>query len=195
MFRSAAVPSRLWRGRWTPFRLIVLGAFLGLLSALADAGVTLASNLGFLHGILDAVPYALVLLDEALIGVAGPVGLFLVLCGLALHLRSYRPPGRSRSFRVALGGAGLGLAAGLLLGVVHLSVDLLPPEMFTVGLVEDLVLVLFAGAVAAGVGLFAALCGLAGLAREAQVEQAGPPGNGLRLRRGKSIYRAVPSGR
>ncbi len=186
-------PTPVRSGRWTPFRMIVVGAFLGLLSAGLDAVVTVVSNLGLLRGVFDAVPYGIVLLDEAMLGIAVPVGLFLVLCGLALHLRSHRRPGRSRSFHAALGGATFNLAAGLLIGVLHLLIDLLPPELFTLDLVRNLVLVLFVGAVAAALGLFIAFCGLAGLVQEAPAGEAGPPPSRVRAPRGKSIYRVVPS--
>lgn len=155
-------------------------------SVALDAVVSLRSNLALLEGTLVSIPYGLVIVDAVMKGFLVPIGLFLVLCGIALHLRSTRPPGRTLALRAALGGAGLNLAAGLLLGVVTFSLDLLPPEIYTVEFLRDLFLVFFAGTVAAAAGLLIAFCGMAALARSPHVN-AIPPG--------KSIYRGVPSAR
>ncbi len=195
MWDEAASPALLWRSRWTPGRLIVVGAFLGFLAVGLDAAVGLASNLALLHGALDAVPYGIVLLDAATTGFLVPIGLFMVLCGIALHLRAQRPPGRSVAFRAALSGAALHLAAGLILGVLTVSLDLLPPEVFTVDLVRNLVLLLFVGTVGAALGLLVAFCGIAALVRQAPAPEAGRPRVRVRSPLGKSIYRRAPSAR
>lgn len=191
-----APPSpRARTGRWTPARLIVLGAVLGFGSAALDASVALSADLSLLAGILSTVPGWLFVLDAALADLLVPVGFFLVLGGLLLAVRSARPPGRSRAFRAGLGGAALNLAAGLLLGVVNFSPYVLPPELLTVDLLRNVVMVLFLGAVVAGAGLLVALCAMAAIVREEPAP--GPAGMGVRVRtpRGKSIYRGAPSAR
>lgn len=195
MWVESTFHPRVRWGRWTPGFLIVLGAFLAFLAVGLDASIALASNLALLHGVLDAVPYGIVLLDVALMGFLVPIGLFLVLCGIALHLRAHRPPGRSLAFRTVLSGAGLHLAAGLILGVLNVSLELLPPEVFTVDLVRTLVILMFIGTVGAALGLFVAFCGIAALVRQAPAPVDGRPG--LRARRplGKSISRQAPSAR
>lgn len=194
MWDEDAAPARR-SARWTPGWLIVVGAFLGFLAVGLDAAVALASNLAFLQGVFDAVPYGIVLLDSVVMGFLVPIGLFLVLCGIALHLRAHRPPGRSLAFRAALSGAGLHLAAGLILGVLNVSLDLLPPEVFTVDLVRNLVLLLFIGTVGAALGLLVAFCGIAGLVRQSAAVETGHPRAPVRSRLGKSIYRRAPSAR
>ncbi len=175
-------------GRWTPARLIGVGAVLGFAAVGLDAAVALSSNLALLQGVLGAVPFPIVLLDTAMMGFLVPAGLFLVLCGIALHLRAQRPPGRSLAFRGALSGAGLHLTAGLLLGVLNVSLVVLPSNVFSIDLVRTLVLVLFVGTVAAGVGLLVALCGIAALVR--QGAGVGDGGIGVRppASPGKTIY-------
>jgi hypothetical protein len=188
-------PPRVNWGRWTPARLIVLGAAFGFGAPAFHAAISLSSDLSLLQGVVGSVPYEAVLLDAGLMGTLVPVGLFLVLCGIALHLRAQRPPGRSAAFRAALGGAFLNLAAGLLLGLLNLSVDVVPLDLFTVPVVRDLVLALFAATVTAAVGLLVALCGLAALVRQEPVAGEARRLHRFRLRRGKSIYRGAPSAR
>ncbi len=175
--------------------MIVLGAALSLLPTLLDAGLSLNSTLSFLDGRLSGQPTWLVLLDASLVGLLVPVGLFLALCGILLAVRSLRPAGPSGAFRAALGGAGINLAAGLMLGLLNLSGYLLPLEFFTVDFVRSEVLVAFAAAVAAGVGLFLAFLGIAALLREQPAPHAIRRATRLRVRRGKSIYQRVPSAR
>lgn len=192
---EAFPPLSVRRRRWTPARLIVLGAVLGFGPVALDAAVSLSSNLAFLGGVIGAVPYGLLLLDAALMGLMVPVGLFLVLGGILLHLRSLRPPGHSRSFRAGLGGAEVNLAAGLLLGVVNFSLYVLPPELLTADFARNVVMVLFLGTVAAAAGLLIAFCGMAALVREEPLPRTIPVVVRVRAPREKDIYRDAPSAR
>lgn len=182
-------------GRWTPARLIVLGAVLGFGPLVLDAAVVLASNLAVLEGTLSPVPYGVVVLDAALAGLAAPVGLFLALSGLLLYLRSRHPPGRSRAFRAGFGGAALNLAASLQLGFLNFSLYLLPSELLTVPFLRNLVLAIFLSTVVAGAGLLVALLGMAALARDAPAADSDARAVRVRMARRKSIYRRAPSAR
>lgn len=182
-------------GRWTPARLIVLGAVLGFGPVVLDAAVVLVSNLAVLEGTLSPVPYAVVILDAALLAVAAPVGWFLALSGLLLYLRSRHPPGRSRAFRAGFGGAAINLAAGLQLGLLNFSLYLLPPELLTLEFLRNVVLVLFLSSVVAGAGFLLAFLGMAALAREAPAADSDARAVRVRMARGKSIYRRAPSAR
>lgn len=182
-------------GRWTPARLIALGAVMGFGPTLLDAGVTLGADLALLSASLDFPPYTLALLDQALATFLVPVGLFLVLCGVLLSVRSHHPFGRRMVFRVALGGAGLNLAAGLVSGILKLALLLLPAQLATVGLFRDVVVGLFVGAILAAAGLLVCLCGIAAVAREPDPSDATRPTTRLRERLRKSIYRFDPSAR
>lgn len=191
---APALP-RARMGRWTPARLIVLGAVLGFGSLVFEASVVLSENLSLLAGAFSTLPGWLLVLDAALVDLLAPVGFFLVLCGILLAVRSVRPPGRSPTFRAGLGGAGVSLAAGLLLGLVNFSLFVLPPELLTMDLLRNVVWVLFLGAVAAGTGLLIALCSMAALVREEPVPGSGRVAVRVRAPRGKSIYRGAPSAR
>ncbi len=183
------------RVRWTATRLIVLGAVLGFAPAVLDASFSLNSTLAFLDGRFSGLPFWLVVLNAALLGFLVPVGLFLTLCGILLAERSFRPPGFSRAFRAGLGGAGVNLAAGLMLGVLNLVGYLFPREMMTVDFVRTEVVVAFVAVVAAALGLFLGSLGIAVLLKdEPSVGAQGRPLR-VRVRRGKSIYRRVPSAR
>ncbi len=183
------------RVRWTSTRLIVLGAVLGLVPTVLDASLSLNSTLAFLDGRSAGLPFWLVVLNAALLGLLVPVGFFLALCGVLLTIRTLRPPGRSVAFRVGLGGAGINLAAGLMLGMVNLTGYLIPLELLTVDIVRSEVLVAFVAAVAAGFGLFLSFLGLAALLRDEPVMEAHRRGILVRVRRGKSIYQRAPSAR
>ncbi len=173
--------------------MIVLGAVLGFVAVAIGAALSLSSDLGLLAGNLDAVPAVIDLLGTALAGLLAPAGLFLVVCGVLLALRAAQPPGRSRPFRVGLGGAGVNLAAGLFLGVLNFALNVLPPELFTVDFLRSMLIVLFLGAVAAGAGLLVAFSAIAALVREEAADET-PPAVRVRPARGKSIYRGAPSG-
>ena len=151
---------RIWQVRWTPARLLWVGAFLGAGPALLDAAGTVASNLDFLNGSPAPLPYGFVLLDVALVGLLVPVGLFLVLTGILLAAAAWRPP-RRRVFRAALAGAGTALAAGMLLGLLNLLWFLLPLEFETVTFLENLTLAVFAARVAAALGTLVVILGIA----------------------------------
>lgn len=187
-------PRRRGRGHWTPARLLVLGAVLGFGPVVLDASVALDADLALLGGAGGSLPGGLLLLDAALTDLLVPVGLFLVLCGIVFVVRSTRPPGRSSAFRAAFGGAGFNLAAGLLVGVLRFSLELLPPELITIELLRNAVTVLFLGTVAAAAGLLVALCGTAAMARN-PADRRTPRAVRVREARGKTIYRGAPSGR
>ncbi len=168
---------------------------MGFGAAAFDAAVSLNANLAFLAGSAGGASPGLLLLDAAVTGFLVPLGLFLVLCGITLHLRALHPPGRSRAFHAALGGAGLNLMGGLGLGVLGLSLDLFPPEMFTLGLLRAAVIVIFGLSLLAAAGLLVAFCGMAALLRSRSPTAAMRPATRIRAPRGKSIYRGVPSAR
>ena len=182
-------PARRTRSRWTPARLLLLGALLGFGPVVLDASVALDADLALLAGAAGPVPGWLWVLDSALVDLLVPLGLFFVLAGVLFAVRSRRPPGRSVAFRAALGGAEFNLAAGLLVGLLRFSLGVLPPELITVGLLRNAVVALFLGTVAAAAGLLVALVGTAAVAREPAVGP-GPKAVRVRTPRGKSIYRA-----
>lgn len=179
----------------TPARLIALGAALGFGPAVLDATLSFSSNLALLGGTLGAVPYDAFLLDVALVGLLVPVGFFLALCGIMISLRMLRPPGPRRAFWIGLGGAGVNLAAGLIQGVLNLSVYLMPAALLTVSFLRSLVVTSFVATVAEAVGLMTVLGATAVLVARDPVARPRHRGARLRLRRGKKIYQAVPSGR
>lgn len=190
---EARVPGPRW-GRWTPARLVFAGAVLGAIPVLADAAVTANANLALLAGSLDATPYWLVLLNAALLGLLVPVGFFLVVCGILLALFASRPD-RSRPFRAGLGGAGVSLAAGLLLGLLNLAWFLLPSELLTSTLLRNLVYASFAASVAAGLGTLVAFLAIADAVRDPSRSPSGLRALRVRQPPGKSIYEASPSSR
>ncbi len=194
MMAAETVPQRLRWGRWTPPRLIVLGAVLVAGPILLDAAVTLGANLAFLAGSLDTTPFWLALLDAALVGLLVPVGFFLVVCGILLAVLASRST-RRRTFQAALGGAGVSLASGLLLGVLNLTWYLLPLEYYTVDFLQSLSVAVFVASAAAGVGTLVAFCGIAASVREETHARTDRAALRIRLPRGKSIYRGAPSGR
>ncbi len=181
--------------RWSATRLIVLGAALGFAPALLDASLSLNSTLAFLDGRFSGLPFWLVVLNAAFVGLLVPVGLFLTLCGILLAVRSFRPPGFSWAFRAGLAGAGVNLAAGLMLGMLNLVGYLVPLELMTADFVRSEVVVAFVAAVAAAFGLFLASLGIAVLLKDEPVARAQGRTLRVRVRRGKSIYRRVPSAR
>lgn len=181
--------------RWTPFRLLIVGAGLGLFSLLLGASLATASTLAFLSGELDPVPVWLFLVNVAVVGILGPVGLFLVLCGIAFSILSLRPRPRSRTLRIALGGAGLNLAAGLLLGILNLSLYLLPLQFGSREFLKTVIVVSFLATVVSGAGLLLAFSGIALAARDTSTHRPSPARPFGQPRRGKSIYRGDPSGR
>lgn len=189
--RRVAAPR--W-GRWTPARLVFLGAVIGAVPVLVHAAVTLGANLVLLAGSLEPTPYGLVLLDDALLGILVPVGFFLVVCGILLALFASHPS-RSRPFRMGLGGAGVSLAAGLLLGLLNLAWLLLPSDLLTWAFLRNFVYASFAASVAAALGTLVALLAIAAAVRD--VSPSPPGSRALRVRQplGKSIYEASPSGR
>jgi hypothetical protein len=167
---------------------------MGFAPTLLDAVLTLNSSLAFLEGSPNSAPYGLVLLDVALMGILVPVGLFLVVCGIIIAFLATRPP-RPRAFRLSLAGAGINLAAGLLLGVLNLSAFLLPAEYLTVGFLQNAAIAVFAAEVAAAVGLLLALFGIALIVYEGSTTRPEDMTRAVRMRRGKSIYRDAPSAR
>ncbi len=187
--------SEFLRVRWSATRLIVLGAALGFAPVLLDASLSLNSTLAFLDGRFSGLPFWLVVLNAAFVGLLVPVGLFLTLCGILLAVRSFRPPGFSRAFRAGLAGAGVNLAAGLMLGMLNLVGYLVPLELMTADFVRSEVVVAFVAAVAAAFGLFLASLGIAVLLKDEPVARAQGRTFRVRVRRGKSIYRRVPSAR
>lgn len=195
MIPGAAAAAPTQKLRWTPARLIVLGAALALGPLVLDATVSLDSSLAFLSGTLTGLPFWFFLLDVALAGLLVPVGVFLALCGVLLSVRQLRPRGISLGFRAGLGGAGMNLASGLILGLLNLSGYLLPLELLTVDFVRSEVIVAFVAAVGAAVGTFLVFCGIALLVREAPVAQPRRRGARVRVPRGKSIYQRAPSAR
>jgi len=98
-------------------------------------------------------------------------------------------------FRAGLGGAGINLAAGLVLGLLNLSGYLLPLDFLTVDFVRTEVLVAFVASVAAGLGTFLVFCGIALILRPVSVTRPRRRATVVRIRRGKSIYQRVPSAR
>ena len=176
-------------------RLIVFGAVLALGPIVLDAVVSLVSNLAFLSATLTGIPFWFFLLDVALAGLLAPVGVFLALCGVLLSIRQLRPWGPSLGFRAGLGGAGINLAAGLVLGLLNLSGYLLPLDFLTVDFVRTEVLVAFVASVAAGLGTFLVFCGIALILRPVPVTRPRRRATVVRIRRGKSIYQRVPSAR
>ncbi len=192
---DAGLSDLLPRVRWSATRLIVLGAILGFAPTVLDASLSLNSTLAFLDGRVSGLPFWLVALNAALVGLLVPAGLFLLLCGILLAVRSFRPPGFSRAFRAGIGGAGVNLAAGLILGMVNLVGYLVPLEMMTVDFIRTEVVVAFVAAVAAALGLFLASLGIALLLKGEPFARAQGRTLRVRLRRGKSIYRRVPSAR
>ncbi len=172
--------------------MIVFGAALGFGSVLLDALVTVTTNLAILAGAFNPVSYGVVVVNAAMTGILAPVGLFLVLCGIVLAIPP-RFPWRPRAFRAALGGAGLNLAAGLLLGVLNLSAYLLPPELETASFLRNAVLTGFAASVAAGAGLLFTFVGIAWLVRGEP--HSAVARRAVRVRRKKSIYEGAPSSR
>ena len=144
-----SAPERSTTGsRFTPFRLMVLGAGLGLVASLAGAsGAWAFSRLARPGPISEAY---IVLADVVLSMTTflGPIGAFLLLVGLARATRAKRavmpprddsapdaatsgPMGRERlvnPFRWAMAGAGLVLAAGLAEAVFGVLSLLLSPQ-------------------------------------------------------------------
>lgn len=169
----------------TPARLIVLGAALAFAPLVLDAAVSLDSSLAFLSGNLTGIPYWLFLLDVALTGLLAPAGLFLALCGVLLSVRQLRPQGLPLAYRAGLSGAGVNLAAGLMLGLLNLSQYLLPLDFLTADLIRSEVLVAFAATVAAGSGIFLVFCAIAVLLRSEPVTLVRRRGTIIRMRRGK----------
>ncbi len=172
VYRGGTVPLLQRRQLGAPARLIVLGAALAFAPLVLDAVLSLDSSLAFLSGTLAGTPYWLFLLDVALMGFLAPVGLFLALCGVLLSVRQLRPQGLRLAYRAALSGAGVNLAAGLMLGLLNLSQYLLPLEFLTVDFIRSEVIVAFVATVAAGSGIFLVFCGIAILIREAPVPRA-----------------------
>ncbi len=191
---AEAGSGRIPWGRWTPPRLIAVGALLAAVPVVLDAAVTLSSNLAVLSGALNGTPFWLALLDATLVGFLIPVGFFLVLCGILLAVLASRPP-RPRVFRIGLGGAGVSLAAGLLLGMLNLSWYLLPVDVYTLDFLRNLALTGFVASLAAGLGTLVAFCGIAAAVRPEPLARSEGTAVRIRAARGKSIYEAAPSAR
>ena len=163
----------------------MLGAALAFGPLVLDAVLSLESSLAFLSGSVAGIPYWLFLLDVALTGLLAPAGLFLALCGVLLSVRQLRPQGLPLAYRAALSGAGVNLAAGLMLGLLNLSQYLLPSDFLTAEFIRSEVLVAFVATVAAGSGIFLVFCGIAVLLRSEPVRHVRRRGTLIRVRRGK----------